>query len=140
MAVALSLADALMARTLGQALEPWGMTWPQALSLFVLEEQSGPISASRLVEQLGLGRTAMTSVVDRLERRGWVRRQASRRDRRVTDLTLTDSGRATAAAVRPAIQTVLDRRLAGLAPAILEGCRAGLPALIAALHQEAMKS
>ncbi len=139
MAVALSRADALMARTLGQALEPWGMTWPQALSLFVLEAQPGPISASRLVEQLGLGRTAMTSVVDRLERRGWVRRQPSRRDRRVTDLVLTDSGREIAGTVRPAVQAALDRRFAGLSPAVLDGCRAGLPALIAALQQEAAK-
>ncbi len=134
MAVALSRANALLARALGQALEPWAMTWPQALSLFVLEEQSQPISASHLVTRLGLGRTAMTSVVDRLERRGWVLRRPSARDRRVTHLTLTDSGRATAAAVRPAVRAVLAARLSALPPAAIAGCHTAILELAAALQ------
>src|SRR5262245_4614653 len=81
-AVLLSQASALLARAGGRALDPWDVTWPQALSLLVLARQSAPISATRLVEHLGLGRTAMTSVVDRLERNGWVERRPSPLDRR----------------------------------------------------------
>jgi DNA-binding MarR family transcriptional regulator len=102
--LALERAHALLARRLGRALAPWRMSWPQALSLLILAEQDGPIPATRLVERLGLGRTAMTSVVDRLTRRGWVTRRPSGADRRMTEVLLTAEGRAVAAAVRPALE------------------------------------
>lgn len=102
-AVLLSQASALLARAGGRALDPWGVTWPQALSLLVLADQSAPISATRLVEHLGLGRTAMTSVVDRLERNGWVERRPSPLDRRTADLIVTEAGLSLVAAIRPVL-------------------------------------
>jgi DNA-binding MarR family transcriptional regulator len=102
-AVLLSQASALLARAGGRALDPWGVTWPQALSLLVLAGQSAPISATRLVEHLGLGRTAMTSVVDRLERNGWVERRPSPLDRRTADLILTDAGLSLVNTIRPVL-------------------------------------
>lgn len=106
-AMLLTRAEALMARALGRLLSDHAISWPQALSLFVLAEQSGPISATRLVEKLGLGRTAMTSVVDRLEKQGWVRRQPSPVDRRVANLVLTEHGCRMVEAIRPVMQTAL---------------------------------
>jgi MarR family transcriptional regulator, organic hydroperoxide resistance regulator len=45
--------------------------------------QAGPLTAGELGQQLGLGTTgAVTRMVDRLERAGYVRRQADHRDRR----------------------------------------------------------
>ena len=45
--------------------------------------QAGPLTAGELGQQLGLGTTgAVTRMVDRLERAGYVRRQADPRDRR----------------------------------------------------------
>jgi DNA-binding MarR family transcriptional regulator len=45
--------------------------------------QSGPLTAGELGQQLGLGTTgAVTRMVDRLERAGYVRRQPDPRDRR----------------------------------------------------------
>jgi DNA-binding MarR family transcriptional regulator len=84
---------ALFSRATGRALAKWEMTWPQAVSLLILRERAEPTNATKLVEELGLGRTAMTAVVDRLERRGWVERKPHPRDRRVALLDLTSSGR-----------------------------------------------
>ena len=125
-AVTLSQVSALLARAGGRVLDPWNVTWPQALSLIVLAEQGAPISATRLVEQLGLGRTAMTSVVDRLERNGWVQRRPSSVDRRTADLVLTDAGRELVAAIRPVLQNLSDSYFAGLRPRELERLAADL--------------
>jgi DNA-binding MarR family transcriptional regulator len=125
-AILLSQASALLARTGGRTLAPWNVTWPQALSLLVLAEQSGPISATRLVEHLGLGRTAMTSVVDRLERNGWVERRPSPVDRRTADLLLTESGRALVEAIRPVMRDLADSYFASFRPRDLERLTADL--------------
>jgi DNA-binding MarR family transcriptional regulator len=63
------------------------------VSLLILREHSAPMNATQLVEELGLGRTAMTAVVDRLERRGWVQRKPHPKDRRVALLELTGAPR-----------------------------------------------
>lgn len=119
-AVRLSQASALLARAGGRALATWNVTWPQALSLLVLAEQEGPISATRLVEQLGLGRTAMTSVVDRLERNGWVTRRPSPLDRRTADLILTESGRALVSDIQPALRDLAEAFFSAYRPRELE--------------------
>jgi DNA-binding MarR family transcriptional regulator len=111
-AILLTQAEALLARSLGRALRPYGVSWPQALSLFVLADQPDAISATRLVERLGLGRTAMTSVVDRLQREGWVERQRSSRDRRVAYLVLTDDGRRVVERIRPALSEAIAAQFA----------------------------
>lgn len=105
---ALSAAVALLSRAAGRALAPWDMTWPQAMSLLLLRAEDEPTNATRLVERLGLGRTAMTAVVDRLERRGWVERHAHPRDRRVALVQLTDQGRDVAEQAAVALQHALE--------------------------------
>lgn len=133
-AVMLTQAEALLARALGQALAPHGISWPQALSLFVLAEQDGPISATRLVEHLGLGRTAMTSVVDRLEKQKWVRRRPSPVDRRVADLILTDPGRKMVDTIQPIVRATVERYFAGIAPRDIAAWRGGVDRLIDAFR------
>lgn len=125
-AVLLSQASALLARTGGRSLAPWGVTWPQALSLLVLTDQNAPISATRLVEHLGLGRTAMTSVVDRLERNGWVERRPSPVDRRTADLVLTAAGLALVEAIRPVLRDLAGAYFAGFKPRDLDRLTADL--------------
>ena len=133
-AILLTQAEALLARALGQTLRPHGLSWPQALSLLVLAEQEAPISATRLVEHLGLGRTAMTSVVDRLERHGWVQRRPSARDRRVAELMLTASGRQIVDDIRPLLVKAIDAHFSGLPPRELALWRAGIDRLTAVLR------
>jgi DNA-binding MarR family transcriptional regulator len=99
---------ALLSRAAGRALVKWDMTWPQAVSLLLLREKAEPTNATKLVEELGLGRTAMTAVVDRIERRGWVERKPHPSDRRVALLELTADGRRVADETAAAIQSTVD--------------------------------
>lgn len=128
-AMLLTQASALLARAGGRALDRWDVTWPQALSLLVLSQQESPISATRLVEQLGLGRTAMTSVVDRLERNGWVQRRPSPVDRRTADLVLTDPGRTLVEQILPVLRELSDSYFAGFKARELERLSADLSRL-----------
>lgn len=108
----LSIGTALLARVMSRAVARWGLTWPQAASLILLDAQPEPVNASWLVGQLGLGRTAMTAAVDRLERRGWVVRRPHPRDRRIALLELTVDGRRVGAEARAAVQVVAQRLVA----------------------------
>ena len=56
-------------------------------------------------------------MIDRLEARGLLRRQASPADRRVRLLVLTEEGRAMLAKVVPGMQRAQERMLAPLPPA-----------------------
>jgi DNA-binding MarR family transcriptional regulator len=53
----------------------------------------GPLSAGQLSERSGLSPAAMTSLVDRLERKGYVRRVRDAADRRRVFVELTDEAR-----------------------------------------------
>lgn len=132
-AILLSQASALFARAAGRALQAWQITWPQAMSLLVLEGQSDAISATRLVGQLGLGRTAMTSVVDRLERNGWVERRPSSLDRRTADLVITDGGRTLVEQIRPVLTELAETSFAGFKARELDRLAGDMDRLRAAL-------
>jgi DNA-binding MarR family transcriptional regulator len=112
----LSCGVALLSRAAGRGLAKWDMTWPQAVSLLILREHSAPMNATQLVEELGLGRTAMTAVVDRLERRGWVERKPHPKDRRVALLELTDSGRQVTAEMAETVRTISEGLLTKARP------------------------
>jgi DNA-binding MarR family transcriptional regulator len=59
------------------------------LAMFKLE---GVLSMKELAQHMGCDASFITSVADTLERRGFVRREPSQRDRRVKNLVLTDEG------------------------------------------------
>jgi DNA-binding MarR family transcriptional regulator len=110
-----------------EAAAEFDLSFLQARALFRLEQ---PTATGTLAEQLGLDRSNVTSVVDRLEDRGLVTRQTHPGDRRVKLLVLTDAGRATRAAIDERIfETVTlfealseedQRALAGLLSKLLE--------------------
>lgn len=52
----------------------------------------GPMSASRLAEATGLSAAATTSMIDRLERKGFVRRRRGDGDRRQVLVEFTEDG------------------------------------------------
>ena len=75
--------------------------------------------------------TTLTSVLDRLERRGHITRGSQPGDRRAVLIELTASGRETAAIIRRAM-TGLEHRALGTQPAgVMTALRAGLDALTA---------
>lgn len=79
----------------------------------------------------------MTSVVDRLERGGWVERRASSNDRQVAHLAVTDAGRTILEDTRPVVVAAAERAFAGLAAAEIMVWCAGVERLNASLHNGA---
>lgn len=51
-----------------------------------------PCNLSSLAEEQGVSLPTMSSTINTLEHRGWVKRSRSSRDRRVVNIELTDSG------------------------------------------------
>ncbi|GAA0268550.1 MarR family winged helix-turn-helix transcriptional regulator [Cryptosporangium japonicum] len=86
-------------------------------------------TVSELGADVGSRPTTLTSVLDRLERRGHITRGVRPGDRRVVLIELTHSGRATAAIVTDTIRALEQRALGALPPDHLAGLRAGLDAL-----------
>lgn len=62
----------------------------------------GPLPTGALTAELGIGASAVTGVVDRLERAGYVRRTPDPQDRRRVLLTALDGGRDT----RPGLDSI----------------------------------
>lgn len=65
----------------------------QGRILYVLWQQEG-VSISELAKATGLAKPTLTSMLDRMEQSGLVRREAAPEDRRRTMLKLTDNARA----------------------------------------------
>ena len=86
-------------------------------------------TVSELGAAVGIRPTTLTSVLDRLERRGHISRGSRPGDRRVVLIELTASGQATAGTIREAIAALEARALATLPAATLAGFRDALGAL-----------
>jgi DNA-binding MarR family transcriptional regulator len=86
-------------------------------------------TVSELGAAVGSRPTTLTSVLDRLERRGHITRGARPGDRRAVLIELTDTGRQTAATIRRTIDDLERRALGGLPAATVAALRAALEAL-----------
>jgi DNA-binding MarR family transcriptional regulator len=93
-----------------------------ALYLIRIEELTPGLLARRLL----ITPTVVTGIVDRLERRGYVRRENDPRDRRRQTLVVTDEGRRISLAAERALATHLAAQLADLTSAQLGDVRRGL--------------
>src|SRR6266436_2947860 len=78
---------------------------PAQCHVLHLIEPGRPLPMSRLADTLSCDASNVTGLIDRLESRGLVRREASRQDRRVKELHLTSTG--------SRIRAQLLRRIAG---------------------------
>ena len=86
-------------------------------------------TVSQLGSAVGTRPTTLTSVLDRLERRGHITRGVLAGDRRSVLIELTDSGRAAAAVIRQTLTDVESRALDGLSHDAITGFYAVLDAL-----------
>jgi DNA-binding MarR family transcriptional regulator len=87
-----------------------GVTPVQYAALTAIEKSPG-IDQRTLARTIGFDTSTITGVIDRLESRGLMQRDASPGDRRVRLLTLTDSGRELLLAVEPAVLRAQARML-----------------------------
>ena len=69
------------------------VTFTQWIALMSLSGHGTCVSATRLSKDVGHDMGSLTRVVDELERRGLVRRERSRKDRRSVEIAITAAGR-----------------------------------------------
>lgn len=91
--VAISQAAISLERAVDARLRPWNLNQSQSSALQVLA-QHGPQRMSHLARFLLQQTQTTTDLVDRLERRGLVRRIRHESDRRVVLVEITEQGRA----------------------------------------------
>ena len=127
-----------MHRTMaGRLLRDLGLAPGQELLLLQLWDRDG-CSQADLVERLGIDPSTVTKMLQRLERDGWVRREPSPDDGRVTLVALTPAGRDLRAAVtdiwrrleHESVKTLADDERAELLRLLRKveaGLRAGRP-------------
>ncbi len=88
----LKLAFTAMRRELDASLRNVGLTVPQWRALGVLHHKPGA-THSELVRQLEIEAPSVTSLVNGMQRRGWVRQERSQTDARAKRLYLTAAGK-----------------------------------------------
>jgi DNA-binding MarR family transcriptional regulator len=81
-------------RSRDAVLAGYGLQWWEFKTLHMLRRGGSPYQATpgELAAQLGLSPAALTNRIDALERRGYVRREHDRDDRRRVVATLTEAG------------------------------------------------
>jgi len=90
-----------------------GLTEPQAVCLSAVH-RAGEINPGHLARSLSLSPPTVTGILDRLERRGLVRRERTARDKRQVTVCITPEGKRLLAEGPPSLQERFTRRLAGL--------------------------
>ena len=101
-----------MSAALDAELAPLDITAAQYVILMSLAAQEAD-SASGLCKGISYDPGAMTRMLDRLERRGLIRRVAHPNDRRTSNLELTPEGKAVYPKLRESAMKVLNRFLTG---------------------------
>jgi DNA-binding MarR family transcriptional regulator len=90
-----------------------GLTPGQLGALLLIEANRG-LSQTELGLALGIDRSSVVPLIDRMQKRGWVRRAARATDRRAHALELTPGGTALLARLMPRLEAHENRIAAGL--------------------------
>jgi DNA-binding MarR family transcriptional regulator len=93
-----------------------GLTAVQWAPLMIIS-RGGAATAANLARELNTDTGAMTRMLDRLEAKGLLCRTRSSSDRRVVELTLTDSGRAATERIPYNLSRAYNAQLAGFTAA-----------------------
>jgi DNA-binding MarR family transcriptional regulator len=91
----------LFARSLARAA---GLTPAQLRVLQIIDGRGGSTTPKTLSEQMGVSQATVTALVDKLVARDLVTRMRSETDRRQSNVTITETGRAAVADVPDALQ------------------------------------
>lgn len=90
-----------------------GLTAPQLLILRSILEL-GAVSITKLSQEVSLSQATVTTIIDRLEKRGLVTRHRSNQDRRIVHATLTAAGEAMVSKAPAPLQETFGRHFAAL--------------------------
>ena len=91
-----------------------GLTAPQLLILQTIESL-GAVSVSKLSSEVSLSQATVTTIIDRLEKRGLLTRHRSNKDRRIVHTTLTEEGKRMVAMAPTPLQESFGKRFEQLA-------------------------
>ena len=108
---------AALGRAMARAIEPFGFNLgpPRyAVVRVIFLAEGGRLSLTEIARRVGVTTTNITNLIDGLERDGWVERQASEADRRVTYVQLTELGRERCGQLIPATARFTSQLFAGL--------------------------
>ena len=100
-----------------QLLQAAGVQLEQLLfPLLVAIGRRGPIGVVELADILGRDYTTVSRQVKKLEAQGLAHKQPNARDRRISEVTLSEQGQAIFAQIAVARQTLMNRVLANWSP------------------------
>jgi len=102
-----------MKNTLAKALKPYNITheqWPLLIRLWIKDG----ISQKELSEKSFKDQPTTTRILDKLDRRGLIRRQANSADRRISLIYLTKEGQEIKDPLIPLARQALEQALEGL--------------------------
>jgi MarR family transcriptional regulator, lower aerobic nicotinate degradation pathway regulator len=105
------------------ALAPLQLT-PKSFGALSILTEHGPLSQAALGEMMRIDRTTMVTVVDGLERTGYVQRGRNSADRRVHSLEVTPAGEKALRAAERIARRTHDELLAALSPTERDELRA----------------
>jgi MarR family transcriptional regulator, 2-MHQ and catechol-resistance regulon repressor len=83
----------LLVKRIADLIQPFDLTPSSGLVLGILADFGEPLPPNKIAERLIISRASVTSLIDSLERRGYVRRLPHSTDRRMLLIELTDTGR-----------------------------------------------
>lgn len=83
----------LLVKRIADLIQPFDLTPSSGLVLGILADFGEPLPPNKIAERLIISRASVTSLIDSLERRGFVRRAPHSTDRRMLLIELTDAGR-----------------------------------------------
>ena len=83
----------LLVKRIAELIKPFDLTPSSGLVLGILADFGEPLPPNKIAERLIISRASVTSLIDSLERRGYVRRAPHSTDRRMLLIELTDTGR-----------------------------------------------
>ncbi|MEC7762143.1 MAG: MarR family transcriptional regulator [Pseudomonadota bacterium] len=105
--------------TFDRELAPIGITRSQWWVLAFISRNDG-LPQTQLANELDLGKVALGSLIDRLQKAGYVERRPDKRDRRIKRIFLTDQARRLIAKIQTVADQFNDLILEGIAREDLE--------------------
>jgi MarR family 2-MHQ and catechol resistance regulon transcriptional repressor len=102
-AMNLVLTAELLEKRISGLVQPFNLSPATGLVLSILADSETPLSPNNIADRLIISRASVTSLLDSLEKRGFVKRQPHLSDRRMLLVELTNSGRQVANQFRPIV-------------------------------------
>ncbi len=102
-AMNLVLTADLLEKRISSLILPLGLSPATGLVLSILADSEAPVSPNLIADRLIISRASVTSLLDSLEKRGYIKRQPHPSDRRMLWVEMTASGRQAANQFRPIV-------------------------------------